>query len=67
MLEGLVAYRQVFPGQVWLEVMVVGGYTAPPVEIGKLAECVSRVEPDRLQLNTVTRPLLLRFGRLQGA
>jgi wyosine [tRNA(Phe)-imidazoG37] synthetase (radical SAM superfamily) len=56
MLDGLVEFRQEFPGQYWLEVMVVGGYTATPEEIGKLAECVNRIRPDRVQLNTVTRP-----------
>ena len=56
MLDGLVAFRQEFPGQYWLEVMVVGGYTATTTQIGKLAECASRVQPDRVQLYTVTRP-----------
>jgi len=56
MLDGLVAFRQEFPGQYWLEVMVVGGHTATPAEIGKVAECVDRIRPDRVQLNTVTRP-----------
>jgi wyosine [tRNA(Phe)-imidazoG37] synthetase (radical SAM superfamily) len=56
MLDGLVAFRQEYSGQYWLEVMVVGGYTATPAEIGRLAQCVARVRPDRVQLNTVTRP-----------
>ncbi len=56
MLDGLVAFRQEFPGQYWLEIMVVGGLTDTPTEIAKLAACVDRIQPDRVQLNTVTRP-----------
>jgi wyosine [tRNA(Phe)-imidazoG37] synthetase (radical SAM superfamily) len=56
MLDGLVAFRQEFPGQYWLEVMVVGGHTATPAEMAKLADCAHRIRPDRVQLNTVTRP-----------
>lgn len=56
MLDGLVAFRREYPGKYWLEVMVVGGYNATRGEICKLAECVKRIRPDRVQLNTVTRP-----------
>jgi wyosine [tRNA(Phe)-imidazoG37] synthetase (radical SAM superfamily) len=56
MFDGLVAFRQEFPGTYWLEVMVVGGYTDTPAELDKLAVCADRIQPDRVQLNTVTRP-----------
>ncbi len=56
MLDGLVAFRQEFLGQYWLEVMVIGGHTDTLGEIAKLANCVDRIRPDRVQLNTVTRP-----------
>jgi wyosine [tRNA(Phe)-imidazoG37] synthetase (radical SAM superfamily) len=56
LMEGLIAFRQEFPGAYWLEVMVVGGYTATQSHIEKLADCSRRIQPDRVQLNTVTRP-----------
>jgi biotin operon repressor len=56
MLDGLIAFRQEFKGAYWLEVMVVGGYTGTVEQIGRLADCVRRIQPDRIQLNTVTRP-----------
>jgi wyosine [tRNA(Phe)-imidazoG37] synthetase (radical SAM superfamily) len=56
MLDGLVALRQEFPAAYWLEVMVVGGFTNTQAEIEKLAVCVDRIQPERVQLNTVTRP-----------
>ena len=56
LLEGLVAFRDACGGMYWLEVFVLAGYTAIPAEAQKLAECVRRIRPDRVQLNTVTRP-----------
>ena len=56
MLDGLVAFRQEFLGQYWLEIMVLGGLTGTSTEIAKLADCVDRIRPDCVQLNTVTRP-----------
>jgi len=56
MLAGLIDFRQQFRGQYWLEMFILGGYTAIPAELSKLANCVSRIKPDRVQLNTVTRP-----------
>ena len=56
LLEGLAAFRNEYGGMYWLEVFVLAGYTAIPAEAQKLAECVRRIAPDRVQLNTVTRP-----------
>jgi wyosine [tRNA(Phe)-imidazoG37] synthetase (radical SAM superfamily) len=56
MLSGLVDFRREFRGEYWLEVFIVGAYTAIPGELAKVAECVDRICPDRVQLNTVTRP-----------
>lgn len=56
MLDGLIDFRRVFRGEYWLEVFVVGACTAVPGELAKVAKCVDRICPDRVQLNTVTRP-----------
>ncbi len=56
MLDGLIDFRREYRGKYWLEVFVIGGYTAIPSELAKVAECVARIQPDRVQLNTVTRP-----------
>jgi len=56
MLAGLIAFRRQFRGEYWLEVFILGAYTSIPAELSKLAECVGRIKPDRVQLNTVTRP-----------
>jgi wyosine [tRNA(Phe)-imidazoG37] synthetase (radical SAM superfamily) len=56
MVEGLVALRREHPGPLWLEVFLLGGVTAMPAEVAKIAEIAGRIDPDRVQLNTVTRP-----------
>lgn len=56
MLDGLIQFRREFRGFYWLEVFVLGESTASPAEFSKIVECVKRIDPDRVQLNTVTRP-----------
>jgi wyosine [tRNA(Phe)-imidazoG37] synthetase (radical SAM superfamily) len=56
MLEGLIAFRGEFTGDYWLEVFLLAGHTAVDSEIGKIVDCVARIRPDRVQLNTATRP-----------
>jgi wyosine [tRNA(Phe)-imidazoG37] synthetase (radical SAM superfamily) len=56
MLEGLIAFRQAYRGAYWLEVFLLKGYTADEPEVQRLVECIRRIRPDRVQLNTATRP-----------
>lgn len=72
MVEGLIAMREEFSGAFWLEVFILGGYTADVSEIGNINACVKRIKPDRVQINTVTRPPAESFAfavnrpRLEG-
>lgn len=56
MLEGLVAFREMFTGELWLEIFVVPGVNDGKREIEGIAAAVARVRPDRVQLNTLDRP-----------
>ncbi len=56
MLDGLISFRKEYSGQYWLEVFLLTGHTALGLEATKLAECAGRINPDRVQLNTATRP-----------
>lgn len=56
MLEGLIDFREEYYGEYWLEVFLLAGHTAMDSEVGRIAECVYRIKPDRVQLNTATRP-----------
>jgi len=56
MLQGLIDFRQEFKGQYWLEVFILAGETDSVAEVDKIVRCVEAIKPDRVQLNTVTRP-----------
>jgi len=56
MLQGLIDFRKEFDGEYWLEVFLLAGHTAMDSEVRALVECVRKIQPDRVQLNTATRP-----------
>ena len=56
MLAGLRAFRRHFFGAYWLEVFLLQGYTTSESELADIRRCVDLIQPDRIQLNTVTRP-----------
>jgi len=56
MLSGLIDFRREYKGQYWLEVVLLAGHNATDSQVARLAECVRRIGPDRVQLNTATRP-----------
>ncbi|NLF31431.1 MAG: radical SAM protein [Planctomycetes bacterium] len=56
MLEGLIDLRREYHGACWLEVFLLAGHTAVDSEVDRIVECVRRIRPDRVQLNTATRP-----------
>ncbi len=56
MLEGLINLRKEYNGQYWLEVFILAGVNTTEVEIDRLKDCIHLINPDKVQLNTVTRP-----------
>jgi wyosine [tRNA(Phe)-imidazoG37] synthetase (radical SAM superfamily) len=55
-VNGMVAFRDEYRGQLWLEVMLLAGVTGVVTEVERLAELAARIAPDRIQLNTAVRP-----------
>lgn len=55
-IEGLIALRQEFRGQIWLEILFCKGINDTPSELKLLKNAIFRINPDRIQLNTVYRP-----------
>ncbi len=55
-LDGLAAFRETFPGQIWLEIMLVKGVNDSPAHLRALKRAADRIRPDRIHLNTVVRP-----------
>ncbi|MBN1531243.1 MAG: radical SAM protein [Spirochaetes bacterium] len=56
MVQGIIDFSREFPGRLWLEVFILGGYTTVAAESAKIAGLVKTIVPERVQLNTVTRP-----------
>ncbi len=55
-IEGMVEFRKVYKGQIWLEVLFCKEVNDTPGELRRMKEVVERVQPDLIQLNTVVRP-----------
>jgi wyosine [tRNA(Phe)-imidazoG37] synthetase (radical SAM superfamily) len=63
MVDGLVAFSDEFDGKLWLEVFMLEGVTDTDAAVERLAEQVRRIDPDRVQINTVVRPPAESFAR----
>jgi len=55
-IDGLIKFRKEFKNKIWLEVLLVKGINDGPEDIHKLAKVIEKMEPDKVQLNTVVRP-----------
>jgi wyosine [tRNA(Phe)-imidazoG37] synthetase (radical SAM superfamily) len=55
-IEGYVALRKVYKGQLILELFLLKGINDTEEEIAALKEVIERINPDKVQLNTVVRP-----------
>jgi wyosine [tRNA(Phe)-imidazoG37] synthetase (radical SAM superfamily) len=62
MLEGLVKFRDEYAGRYWLEVFLLSGVTTVESQINMLAHCIKMICPDKVQINTVTRPASENFA-----
>ena len=63
MANGLIQFTDQFPGQVWLEILLLAGLTDTPAALTRIAEWAARIIPARVQLNTVCRPPAERYAR----
>jgi wyosine [tRNA(Phe)-imidazoG37] synthetase (radical SAM superfamily) len=55
-IEGLVEFRKVYKGQIWLEILFCKGINDGKEELMRMKKVVDRIEPDLIHLNTVVRP-----------
>lgn len=55
-IAGQQALRQTCRGEIWLEVFLVWGSNSTPGNVARIADWVSRIAPDKVQLNTAVRP-----------
>ena len=55
-VEGIWKLRELFGGELWIEVFIVSGVNSDPKDATKIAELLGAIQPDRIQLNTAVRP-----------
>ena len=58
-IEGLVRFSREFVGFVWLEVFILPGYNDHEEELMAIREAIRRIDPIKVQLNTLDRPGVL--------
>ncbi|MFU8818313.1 MAG: radical SAM protein [Desulfurivibrio sp.] len=62
LIGGLVDFSREFTGRCWLEILLARGINDGPEDLAALAAAVERIQPGRIQLNTVARPPLEAFA-----
>ena len=62
MVRGLAEFTRRFPKPVWLEVFLLAGVTGILAEVKKIAALAKEIQPQRVQLNTVSRPACEEFA-----
>ena len=55
-VQGLIDFRKLFTGQIWLEILFCRGINDSEEEIMRLSEVIRKINPDKIQLNTLDRP-----------
>jgi wyosine [tRNA(Phe)-imidazoG37] synthetase (radical SAM superfamily) len=55
-VEGIAQFRRKFSGKLWLEIMFVDGINTSDAGVRNFIPLIERINPDRVQLNTVVRP-----------
>ncbi len=60
-IQGLVDFGNEYGGEIWLEVFILPGYNDDMDNILALKEALMKINPHRIQLNTLDRP-----GTLEG-
>ncbi len=55
-IDGLVEFRRVYKGQIWLEILFCQGVNDRQSELLLMKKAIDRIQPDRIHINTVVRP-----------
>ena len=63
-IDGLVKFRKIYKGKIWLEILLVKNVNDSWNEIKAIKKATDRIKPDKIHLNTVVRPPAEHFARL---
>jgi wyosine [tRNA(Phe)-imidazoG37] synthetase (radical SAM superfamily) len=55
-IDGLKRFRRRFKGRIWLEMMLVKDFNNDRQELSRIKKALSEIRPDKVYLNTVSRP-----------
>jgi wyosine [tRNA(Phe)-imidazoG37] synthetase (radical SAM superfamily) len=55
-IAGIEQFRQEYEGEIWLEIFIIPGINTTEAELEALRNAIQRIQPDRVQLNTLDRP-----------
>ncbi|MDO8734971.1 MAG: radical SAM protein [Elusimicrobiota bacterium] len=55
-IDGLVRFRKIYRGKIYLEVMLVKNVNDSETEIAAIKKAIKKIKPDKIHLNTVVRP-----------
>jgi len=67
LVDGLVEFRRMFTGQMWLEVMLVAGLNDSQQALEEIAAITRRIGPDEIHIGIPTRPPAETWVRPPGA
>jgi len=62
-IQGLIKFRKEFKGQMWLEIFFVKNINDSSEEVQALINAVKKINPDRIQLNTIDRPPAIKSAQ----
>ncbi|MEA1878831.1 MAG: radical SAM protein [Bacteroidota bacterium] len=55
-IQGLVDFKSEYQGEIWLEILIIPGMNDNIKDLIALKKALIRIQPDRIQLNTLDRP-----------
>ena len=63
MVEGLIAFRNEYLGEIWLEVFILDGINATETNGAEFKYWIERVNPQKVHVNTAVRPSAETYAR----
>jgi wyosine [tRNA(Phe)-imidazoG37] synthetase (radical SAM superfamily) len=63
LIAGLEAFRREYPGQIWLEILLLRGLNDSEEELEALRQALRPLAPDKVQINTAVRPGVEDFAQ----
>ena len=55
-IQGIVDFSKEYKGKIWLEILILPDYNDSILDLDKLLDAFLRINPERIQINTLDRP-----------